>query len=72
MIHKIMIDPDSIQENGRMEVVVYPEPFPYDNERRYINVTRSSMGRLASLTYSHQVTTVILRYPTIFIKNERK
>ena len=72
MIHKIMIDPDSIQENGRMEVVIYPEPHPYDNERRYKNVTSSSMYRLATLTYSHRVTTVIMRYPTIFIRNERK
>ena len=71
-IHKIMIDPDSIQENGRMEVVVYLNPHPYENDRRYKNVTSSSMDRLCALTYSHRVTAVIMRYPTIFIRNERK
>jgi hypothetical protein len=67
-----MIDPDSIQENGRMEVTIYPTTFPDDNERSYKNVTRSSMGRLENLTYNHRVTVLILRYPTIFIRNERK
>ena len=74
-IHKIMIDPDSIQENGRMEVTVYPNPpnpRPHNNERSYKNVTRSSMDRLENLTYNHRVTVLILRYPTIFIRNERK
>lgn len=69
-IHKIMIDPDSIQENGRMEVVVFTSSRP--NERHYKNVTKRSMARLGSLTYSHRVTALIGRYPTIFIKNERK
>ena len=71
-IHKIMIDPDEIGENGRMTVTIYPVQFPGIDERTYRQVTRSSMNRLASLTYRYRVTAMIDRYPTVFIKNVRK
>ena len=69
-IHKIMINPDCIQENGRMEVSF--ETCHDADDRTYQQVTRSSMKRLERLTYKYRVTAIIDRYPTIFIRNERK